>query len=182
MDALLLTGGGDIDPALYGADSRDARNISAERDETEIALVLEARRRGIPTLAICRGIQVLNVALGGTLIQDIGKEWPGALPHDPGVSRTTLSHRITVAGGSRTEAALGTAEAEVNSIHHQAVDRLAEGLQITARADDGVVEAVEAVDPEWWAVGVQWHPEDLAAESGSPHRGLFAALQGQLAR
>ncbi len=180
VDALLLTGGGDIEPGRYGAEPRHARWVSESRDATEIELAMEARRRGMPTLAICRGMQVLNVALGGTLIQDIATEWPGAIDHDASVPRSTRSHTISLEPESLASAALGGTVADVNSFHHQAIDRLADGLVVTARAADGVVEAVESAVADWWALGVQWHPEELVAALDSPDRGIFNALTREL--
>lgn len=177
VDGLVLTGGGDIAPLRYGAESRNVRSVSAPRDATEIELVLEARRRGIPTLGICRGIQILNVAFGGSLVQDIGTDWPGALAHDQAAPRTARSHSISLEAGSIVREALGAPAMEVNSLHHQAVDRLADGFVVTARSGDGVVEAIESRIDGWWAIGVQWHPEDLVAAPDSPDRGLFNALR-----
>lgn len=162
VDALLLTGGEDVDPSRYG-EPRHATvsTVSGPRDATEIALVLEARARGIPTLAICRGIQLLNVALGGSLVQDIPAEWPGALDHDPGGDRGARTHEVRIEPGSRLAATLGTPALHVNSFHHQAPRRVAGALRATAWAPDGIVEGVEPVADEWWALGVQWHPEEL---------------------
>lgn len=171
VDGLLLTGGEDVHPALYGAAAHRALGrVTAERDAWELELVRVARRRRIPTLAICRGIQVLNVALGGTLIQDIPEERPSDLRHEQAAGRSDRTHRIRVEPGSRLATLFG-AGAEVNSMHHQAVDRVASGLQVTALAPDGIIEGVEATDG-WWAVAVQWHPEEL---DGADSR-LFAAL------
>ena len=173
---LVLTGGEDVDPAEYGADPHPALGqTNPRRDRWEIALVREAMARRIPTLAICRGIQVLNVALGGTLVQDIPAQWPGALPHEDS-DRRARAHPVEIVGGSLTEAALGGAAIAVNSVHHQAIDKLAPGLRVTARSPDGLVEAVETDDRAWWAVGVQWHPEELTSTAEPWDRGLFAAF------
>jgi len=150
--------------------------VSPERDAWELALVRSAADRRLPLLAICRGIQLLNVALGGTLIQDLDAEYPGALAHDPGQPRAVRSHSVRVARGSRLARALGRVTLEVNSVHHQAVSRPAGIMRVTATAPDGVVEAMEVSDPAWWCVAVQWHPEDLVADASAPERGLFAAF------
>ena len=179
---LVLSGGEDVVPGEYGAEPHPALGATnAQRDRWEIALVRAARSRRIPTLAICRGIQVLNVALGGTLVQDIPAQWPGALEHEDS-ERTLRTHPVEVVPGTRTEAALGSTALTVNSVHHQAVDRLAAGLKITARSPDGLVEAVETDDDAWWAVGVQWHPEELVATAEPWDRGLFAAFAARCRR
>ena len=173
---LVLTGGEDVDPAEYGAEPHPALGeINPRRDRWEIAIVRAAQARRIPTLAICRGIQVLNVALGGTLVQDIPAQWPGALQHEGG-DRGARTHQVEVVPGSITGKALGATGIAVNSSHHQAIDRLAPGLRITARSPDGIVEAVETEDAAWWAVGVQWHPEELTCTAEQWDRGLFAAF------
>lgn len=180
VDGLLLTGGGDVDPAYYGATARhDIRGLSRARDESEIALIHAAREKHLPTLAICRGIQVVNVALGGTLVQDIAEDWPGALSHDAS-ARAERLHPVSLEPDSLAARAVKSTTFDVNSLHHQAVDRLAEGLRITGRAPDGVVEAVESTDPDWWALCVQWHPEDLVDDALSPDRGIFSAFADRM--
>ncbi len=169
-----------MDPSFYGHTARhEVRRLSRARDESEISLIHAARTMRMPTLAICRGIQVINVALGGTLVQDISSDWPGALPHDSSV-RSTRSHPVKLEAGSLTAMALQVTELQVNSLHHQAIDKLADGLQITGRAPDGIVEAAESIDPDWWALCVQWHPEDLVEDAQSPDRGIFAALADRI--
>lgn len=176
VQGLVLTGGEDVDPVLYGAvRHRALGDTHAARDATELALARGARARRLPTLAICRGVQLLNVALGGTLVQDIPSERPGALPHDPGAPRAERTHDLRVEPGSRLAGALGTTRLRVNSFHHQAVDRAGAGLCVVARADDGVIEGVEA-DGDWWALGVQWHPEELVGTPEPWDRELFAAF------
>lgn len=177
IDGLLLSGGGDLDPALYGeTDHGLCRGVSRSRDEMELRLARRALDGGKPLLAICRGIQVLNVALGGSLYQDIEAQAPGAERHAwwPGFPRDRLSHDVAVAPGTHLARILETASLGVNSLHHQAIKDLAPGLVIVARAPDGVVEAVEA-GTHPFALGVQWHPEDLAA-GDARHQRLFAAL------
>jgi putative glutamine amidotransferase len=173
-DGLLLTGGEDVDPARYGA-ARHATvtSVSAERDATELALLAAAHRRGRPVLAICRGIQLLNVAFGGTLVQDIPSQRPGALSHDEGDHQASRVHPVRVEAGTRLAAALGAADLQVNSFHHQAPDEPGDALRVTARAPDGIVEGLEWAGEEWWAVGVQWHPEEL---DGQWEFGLFRAF------
>ncbi len=183
VDGLVLTGGEDVEPARYGAaPSPHIQKGTPARDATELALVEEARRRALPTLAICRGVQVLNVALGGSLIQDIPTERPGSLDHDPDLARDVRTHPIRILPGSRTSAALGTDALQVNSVHHQAVDRIASGLVVTATSPDGIVEGVETpADDPWWVLGVQWHPEEFVADVHAPDHTLFAALAAALA-
>ncbi len=180
MDGLLLTGGGDVDPAFYGDSERhEVRGLSRARDESEMALILAAKAMRMPTLAICRGIQIVNVALGGTLVQDLRSDWPGALSHD-GDARKNRSHPVQLEPDSNVASALRTTGLDVNSLHHQAIDKLGDGLRITGRAPDGVVEAAESTDPDWWALCVQWHPEDLVDDAQSPDRGIFAALADRI--
>lgn len=175
-EALVLTGGEDVDPARYGAAPHSALgDINAARDATEIALVAAARTRHLPTLAICRGMQVLNVALGGTLVQDIPSERPGALVHVSG-PRDARLHDVGVDQGSRLAQALGATHLRTNSSHHQSLAVVADGLRATAYAADGIVEGAEWTDDAWWAVGVQWHPEELVHTGDPWDRALFAAL------
>ena len=183
VDGLLLTVGEDIDPALYAAPPHPKLGRTcAARDRTEIALVDAARRLEMPTLAICRGMQVLNVALGGTLIQDLPSQRPGTVAHDRDRTRSARVHEVIVESGSRTAAALGGERVMVNSFHHQAVDRVAAALRVTARASDGVIEAVETgADRDWWAVGVQWHPEELVETPEEWDRALFASFAARVA-
>lgn len=181
---LVFTGGEDVGPAQYGAlpHPRLGR-VSDERDSWELALIKSAARARKPVLAICRGIQVLNVALGGTLIQDLPSERPGPINHDPDRPRTLRSHDVEVREHSRTAGALGAARLSVNSVHHQAIDRIADGLMMVGTAPDGTIEAVEAVsDSDWWCVGVQWHPEDLADSPELWERSLFAAFADEVRR
>jgi putative glutamine amidotransferase len=177
MAGLVLTGGEDVDPGHYGAAAHPAvGEVHAERDAFEIALVRAARARRLPTLAICRGLQVANVALGGTLVQDLPSERPTALPHDGQWGRSDRVHALRVASGSRLAAAIGATDATINSLHHQAVGRVAEGLVAVAHAPDGVVEGVEWAGDDWWMTGVQWHPEELTATAEEWDRALFAAF------
>lgn len=175
FDGLLLIGGGDLDPARYGqARRQQVYGVASERDAFELALAQAALDQQMPTLAICRGHQVLNVVLGGSLDQHI-TDRPDGLGHGkPGVAGGTQLHEVELFAGSRVFAAMGAGTVEVSSQHHQAIDVLGEGLRVTARAADGVIEAVER-DGEPWVVGVQWHPEDTAATDPAQQR-LFDAF------
>lgn len=175
-DGLLLTGGEDVDPALYGAaPSPQLGAVDGERDRFEIALLAEARQREMPVLAVCRGIQLVNVALGGTLWQDLPSERTSAVVHDAGGARNVPTHAVRIREASRIADCVGATRIDVNSFHHQAVKELAPGLVATAWADDGLIEGVEAVEGPW-LLGVQWHPEEMHADASAPDRGLFAAL------
>jgi putative glutamine amidotransferase len=177
MAGLILSGGEDVDPAHYGAAPHPRLGeVHAGRDAFELALVRAARRRRLPTLAICRGVQVLNVALGGTLVQDLPSEWPQALVHDGGADRAARVHPVRVLDDTRLARALGSAAVTTNSFHHQALARVADGLRAVAHARDGVIEGVESVSPDWWVLGVQWHPEELTETAERWDRSLFAAF------
>jgi putative glutamine amidotransferase len=165
VDGLLLTGGGDVDPALYGA-TPHATFGAAEpgRDAFEIALVQAVLEAGKPVFAICRGMQLLNVALGGDLVQDIPTEVNGAAHHDVREPRYALAHEVWTTQGSRfstlmREKLVDGESCQVNSRHHQAVKHLGAGLEVVATAPDGVIEAVER--PGAFCLGVQWHPENF---------------------
>ena len=173
---LVLTGGEDVSPGRYGAAPHPTIESHEDRDECEIALVLAAQERSLPTFAICRGAQVVNVALGGTLVRDIPSEWPGAIGHDPGGSRNARVHDVHAEGDTRLATLLGVDRFTTNSFHHQSVDRLGDALRVSARAPDGVVEAIESTDPDWWMVGVQWHPEELTDTAEEWDRQLFTAF------
>jgi len=177
LDGLLLSGGGDILPAFFGEeDSGLVRLVDERRDRVEIALAQWALAEGLPLLAICRGIQVLNVAAGGTLIQDIPTQVPDALLHGDAAGRplSVIAHTVEVAAGSRLAALVGTGELGVSSAHHQAARVVGAGLVITAHAPDGVIEGLEAPDHPF-CVGVQWHPEAMV-ESQPVMRRLFEGL------
>ncbi len=177
VDGLVLTGGDDVDARLYGqAPHPNAEPADPARDRSEIALVHAARRAGLPTLAICRGVQVLNVALGGTLVQDIASQHPGALVHTRSDVRAQRVHGVSLAAGTRLARLCGAGQITVNSLHHQSLDRVADGLRVAARAADGIVEAVEWGDDAWWMTGVQWHPEELDQSTEPWDRALFAAF------
>lgn len=177
LDGLLLIGGGDLDPQLYnGKPHPRVYGIEPERDRSEIFLVRQAVEKGVPFLGICRGVQVINVALGGTLFTDLTDQLPGACRHDrytTGEPRDLIAHDVTITGGSRLERILGGRRFGVNSLHHQGLERVAPGLQVTALAPDGLVEAVE-LEGHRFGVGVQWHPEWLQAHP--EQRALFRAF------
>jgi putative glutamine amidotransferase len=169
---LVLTGGEDVAPERYGAVPHPRLGaVDPVRDAAELSLIAAARARRLPVLAICRGIQILNVALGGTLYQDLDSERPGSVPH-----AGEQTHALRVEPGSLVARTLGTQSATVNSRHHQAIRDLAPGLKAVAWAEDGVIEAVEPVDAGApWMVAVQWHPEDLT------ERALFDGFARALA-
>lgn len=173
---LVVTGGEDVAPSRYGEEAHRTVQPHEGRDESEIALILEAQRRRLPTLAICRGIQVVNVALGGTLVQDIPSQLETALSHDPDDKRDARVHEVRVVPGSRLARSLGTSHLMTNSFHHQALARVPGELCVTARTMDGVVEGTEFADPSWWMLGVQWHPEELMDTPEPWDRNLFAAF------
>lgn len=181
VQGIVLTGGEDVDPAEFGA-PRHPRTQPAHtaRDKCELAMVHVARERRMPVLAICRGMQVVNVALGGTLVQDIPAERPSAIRHDHEGEREARVHDVAIQPGSRLAAALGATAITVNSFHHQAVDRPAAGLRVTATAPDGIIEGMESPDDDWWMLAVQWHPEELVRDARDWDRGLFAAFAGVL--
>ena len=177
---IVLSGGEDVNPATYGAPRHPATAPPhTGRDATERALVIAARDARRPLLAICRGIQSLNVALGGTLVQDLPSERPSVIRHARADAADQRVHGVTVQAGSRLAAALGTTHIEANSLHHQAVDRLAVMLRATAHASDGIVEGVETASDDWWVLGVQWHPEELIGDPRPWDRGIFAAFAAQ---
>lgn len=178
---LVLTGGEDIDARLYHATPHASNGpVHAARDAAELTLARAARDRGMPTLAICRGIQVVNVAFGGTLVQDIPSEVRTEINHDP-KARTTRVHAVDITPTSALARVFDTTHLTVNSSHHQSVDRVAAGFTVTGRAPDGVVEAMESADPRWWMLGVQWHPEELIETPEDWDRRLFAAFAARCA-
>ena len=165
VDGVVLTGGGDVEPALYGALPHASYSpAESGRDAFEIAIVRAATDAGLPIFAICRGMQVLNVALGGDLVQDIPSDVNGALDHDVHEPRYAIAHEVWATKGSRLstlmqEELADTESCPVNSRHHQAVHHLGAGLEVVATAPDGVIEAIERPGP--FCLGVQWHPENF---------------------
>ena len=173
LDALVVSGGADIDPAQYGEENTRSVKIDAGRDAWELALTTEARRTHTPFLGVCRGHQILNVASGGTLDQHVwGRADHPPLWNEDKTRLTTWMHEVTFEAGSRVAEVYGKDRRMVNSLHHQAVERVGTHLAVTGTAGDGTVEVLESTN-DWWALGVQWHPErlDLADE-----RPLFEAL------
>ena len=179
MDGIILMGGVDISPALYGEEAHPRLGaVHPERDSTEVPLTRWAVAEGKPVLGICRGIQMLNVALGGTLYQDLESQRPGPIDHEVSYKHECwerLDHGMTLIEDSRLAELLGGTEVVVNSLHHQAVKDLAPGLRIVGRATDGVVEAVEGTGTGF-VLGVQCHPEALWQEADIRWRNVFRAL------
>lgn len=188
LDAVLLTGGGDIDPVLYGEDRHPTvDDAEPGRDEFELDLARRAMSADLPLLAICRGAQVLNVAAGGTLVQDIASAGATTVPHRVREPKNAVAHSVQIAPGSRLEGALGsivdaTHRCRVNSRHHQSVARVGAGLTVSAHADDGVIEAVERPAAAF-CVGVQWHPENFwqTGEFAPLFASFIAAARAHLA-
>ena len=176
LDGLCLAGGVDVDPAHYNEARHPALGlVDAMRDETELALTRWSLAADLPVLGICRGIQLLNVAAGGSLYQDIGAQVAGAGCHSfPAESRERPTHRVQLAEGSRLAALLGVPELMTNSFHHQAVKTPAAGFAPVAWAGDGVIEGIEHRGRRF-AVGVQWHPEEMVATDPLARR-LFEAF------
>ena len=171
LDAFILPGSpADVDPARYGAPKHPKTNqLDANRDATDTAILDHALRASKPVLAICYGCQLLNVYFHGTLIQDIRAERPELGPHGttdlpPGAVKGDLRHDAKFSPGSRLAGLSGGTEAEINSSHHQAIDKVGRDLQVTARAGDGTVEGVEWTGGSSWLVGVQWHPERMPGD------------------
>ncbi|NWJ48502.1 MAG: gamma-glutamyl-gamma-aminobutyrate hydrolase family protein [Chloroflexi bacterium] len=165
LDGLLLSGGDDINPVRYGEELNGSEAMDDLRDETELWLTQQAVEDGLPILGICRGQQVLNVALGGTLYQDISSQIPGE-PLDHRLSfhkqqRDYIAHPVTLEQDCRLAQMLGTTHLEVNTLHHQAVKTPGKGLRVVGIAPDGVAEALETEDASRWIFSVQSHPEEL---------------------
>jgi putative glutamine amidotransferase len=177
LDGILLTGGGDVSPHRYdGQEHESIYGIDHTRDEFELELARHVAAERIPLLAICRGLQVLNVALGGTLYQDIGSQLGTGIEHFVSGDQATVAHQnIRFEEGCNLAGLFGLPGLMVNSLHHQAVLEAAPGLRPIAWSDDGVVEALEADDPEWPMIAVQWHPEHLTSNHDSA-RLLFEEL------
>jgi putative glutamine amidotransferase len=175
-DGLLLTGGGDIDPGHFGeALHGSLHDVVPARDALEIEATCAALEGGRPILAVCRGLQLLNVALGGTLHQDVASAPGTPIRHSQSEPRDQPSHKVKVMPASRLAEVLGVEELDVNSMHHQAVKGLGRGLVPVAWAPDEIVEGLELDDRGRFVLGVQWHPEELVGQS-EPARRLFAAL------
>ncbi len=175
LDGILLAGGDDCDPSVYGEERHSScETMDPRRQENELALARTARERAIPTLGICLGLQMMNVAAGGTLIQDIASSVDTEIDH---ASEPDDRHRhdVLVESGTKLAGVVGAGEHQVNSSHHQAIGHVAPGLRVTALAPDGIVEGLE--DPALpFYVGVQWHPEDMTGEQDATT--LFGAFVG----
>lgn len=183
IDGVVLTGGGDIAPERYGAKRHEAvRMVNHERDEFELSLVTKAYERKMPMLAICRGNQVVNVAFGGTLIQDLPSH-SGAHGHDISGEGAYEPHsQALVEEGSKIASIFGAGLHGINSIHHQAVEELGVGLKVVASAPDGTVEALEHEDKAWDLLSVQWHPEYLGVRDHGDSHDLFTAFVDSAAK
>ena len=174
LDGFLLAGGDDCDPAAYGEERHPTVTdpMDARRQENDLALAEAARRHNVPTLGICLGLQVMNVAAGGTLIQDIDSQHDTEIEH-ASIPEDRARHDVIVEQGTQLASVLPAGEYNVNSSHHQAIRKVGEGLRVTAHAPDGIVEGLE--DPRHpFYLGVQWHPEDMTGETSASE--LFAAF------
>jgi putative glutamine amidotransferase len=172
LDAFVLPGSpADVDPARYGVSRAEkTKTLDANRDKTDATIIGHALRHSKPLLAICYGCQILNVALNGSLIQDIRTEKPGALVHGqtdlpPGERKGDVRHPASIASDSRLAQINGATQVEINSSHHQAIDKVGEKLRVTAKAPDGIIEGLEWTGDANWVVGVQWHPERMGDDS-----------------
>lgn len=179
IDALILSGGGDIAPTSYGqTEEVKPVMVDQERDRFELAMISGALQRDLPVLGICRGMQLINIACGGDLIQDIPNQTSSTISHDdPSRPRYTLSHDVTLAPNTLLKRIVGSKNFAVNSFHHQAVNRLGSDLTIGAVSADGLVEGI-VLETHRFVVGVQWHPESLCS-LGAPFTSLFEALISQ---
>jgi putative glutamine amidotransferase len=176
LDGILFSGGGDVHPGVYGSQDHPlVDGVDHDRDRVELDAFSLASKRQLPFLGICRGFQLINVALGGTLYEDILDQHPGALDHryQDGNSRSYLAHPVAVSPGSCLAEILGQTTVDVNSMHHQGVRSLAAGLQASAAAPDGIIEAFE-MPGHPFGMAVQWHPECL--QEHQPMQRLFQAF------
>ena len=175
IDGLLMIGGEDVSPLLFGQQpSKSLGEVVPDRDIYDLALIRKAVKRGIPILGICRGIQCLNIAMGGDLIQDIPSEVQDAIQHRQNAPRSYGSHTIKITKGSLMANLLGVDEIAVNSFHHQACGKVAPGYKVTARASDGVIEAIESADGK--SFGVQFHPEGFVYSGKKEFLPIFQHL------
>jgi putative glutamine amidotransferase len=182
IDGLILAGGEDVHPRLYGEEPVvEIDAVDERRDHFEIALVRAARERDLPTFGVCRGIQVMNVALGGTLYQDIPSATGSRTSHTQKSVEDCLWHRIEVERGSLLSRLVGEGEVSTNSFHHQALKSIGAGLRVVAKSlSDGLVEGVEDPSRRWF-LGVQWHPEISFVQGDPPSRRLFEGIVGAAA-
>ena len=178
IDGLLLTGGSDLDPGYYGEEPLpELGETVPERDAFEMAVLRHALERSMPVFGICRGMQLLNVALGGTLYQDLPSQLhPDLIAHRQQMPKWQWTHEVEVDAGSEVAKIMEATRLRVNSYHHQAIKDLPDDLMAVAHASDGVIEVVESHDlSERWLVGVQWHAEAMRDTKGPEHRNLFKA-------
>ena len=185
LDGLILTGGGDVSPDRYGEKAHaNVVGVSAPRDTHEVAVTRWALANHKPLLALCRGMQVLNVTLGGSLFQNVPEAFGETIRHaqvEAGYERHELTHTVDIRGGTLLANLVGSGSMGVNSMHHQAIRRAGDHLVVSARSPDGVVEAVEGPSLGRFVVGVQWHPEELASRSAGAaalFEGLVSAALG----
>jgi putative glutamine amidotransferase len=173
LDGVLLAGGDDCDPALYGEERHPTVDpMDQRRQLNDVSLAKAARERNIPVLGICLGVQVMNVAAGGSLVQDIASQVDTEIEH-ASVPEDRARHDVIIERGTKLSGIIGERELNVNSSHHQAIGRIGDGLRVTAHAPDGVIEGLE--DPRHpFYVGVQWHPEDMKDEGSASS--LFGAF------
>lgn len=181
VDGVVISGGDDVDPGTYGAALTTSKNVDHDVDRFEIALVEAARSQGKPVLAICRGLQLVNVAFGGTLRQEVTGGPDGVhelITHDTSPDEMNARrHVVRFEEGSILGGLYGAEEAKVNTLHHQGIDVLAPGLIVEGRSDDGLVEAARC-EGDWWCLGVQWHPERMDGE----HTTVFDAFREAMAQ
>jgi putative glutamine amidotransferase len=180
LDGILFSGGGDIDPAVFGMETRtEVKGVDPDRDRVEIEMVTSAVSDGLPFFGICRGIQVINVALGGTLYTHVADEHPGAIKHQyyPDWPRDHLPHTVNIEPNSRLATILGTTAPAVNSLHHQGIREMASDLQAVGWAPDNLIEAID-LPGHPFGLAVQWHPEWLTnhATTKEPMQALFRAF------
>jgi len=180
IDGLILAGGCDVEPSLYGgAGHETVRVVDPDRDQDEVALAHQSVETGLPTLAVCRGMQVLNVAFGGDLHAHIPAAFPSAMEHRQVVSETEnkpLPHEIVLDPGSRLAGVMQSSRFQAPSMHHQAIDEVGDGLVVVGHAPDGVIEAIEMPEHPW-LLAMQWHPELAAAEQPEHQRPFDALVQ-----
>lgn len=166
IDGLLLSGGGDVAPQFYNEEPHALLGkVDSARDSSEVDLTREAARQGLPVLGICRGLQVLNIAFGGTLYQDLSQRGVASFQHQQIAAREETVHAVRFSAGSLLTEWFGKS-ARVNSFHHQAVKRAADGFTVSALAADGVIEGIEYAAQDAFLLGVQWHPEHMAGPGG----------------
>lgn len=166
LNGLLLTGGPDIDPSYYGEEAHETTDIDSDRDKLELPLFKRAMEENLPVFGICRGIQIMNVAIGSSLYQDIPSQFADHLTHKIIVNANDTWHNITIQEGSLLNEITGNRVVEVNSRHHQAVKVIGDGFTVTAQSEDGIIEAIEDRSKKFM-LGVQYHPERMFKEKGS---------------